>query len=112
MELSDERGVGLSIMSSYCFSIESMIRGYHVYKNIWDHPSIDKELWCKREPGNPSDPSSLAILIADGGTILLNVPSGSGNNSSEAVFGARLKYFRIHINTEINNTENTDCGCT
>jgi len=42
----------------------------------------------------------LAILIADCGTVLINVPLGSGNcfsNSSEAVFGTGLKYFRSDI---------------
>ena len=42
----------------------------------------------------------LAILIADGSTVLINVPLGSGNcfsNTSEAVFGTGLKYFRSNI---------------
>jgi len=42
----------------------------------------------------------LAILIADSGTVLFNVPLGSGNcfsNSSEAVFGTSLNYFRNNI---------------
>ena len=37
-------------MSTYSFSIESMIRGYHVYKDIWNDPD-DEVLECKREPG-------------------------------------------------------------
>ena len=109
-----------------------------MYKNIWDDPAallptsnccagvnIKYPFGLDRVPRGSSvlvsdflssslttfATSSLAILIADGGTILLNVPSGSGNNSSKAVFGACLKYFRIDINTKINSTENTDCGC-
>jgi len=42
----------------------------------------------------------LAILIADGGTVLINVPLGSGNcfsNLSEAIFGTGLKNFRSDI---------------
>ena len=42
--------------------------------------------------------SSLVNLIVDGGTVLLNVPLGSGNslsNSSE-VFGTGLKYLSVY----------------
>ena len=62
MVSNSNSGVKLSVMSAYRFSIESMIQGYHVYKNIWDDPSVDKELWCKREPGNPSDPYAVAMI--------------------------------------------------
>ena len=66
-------------MSTYSFSIESMIRGYHVYKDIWND-SDDKVLECKHEPVNSSDPYA----------------SNSLSNSSE-VFGTGLKYFSIDI---------------
>ena len=33
-------------MSAYSFSIESMIGGCHVYKNIWNDPLDDEELEC------------------------------------------------------------------
>ena len=49
-------------MSTYSFSIESMIRGYHVYKDIWNDPDCDEELECKCEPGNSSDPYTMAVL--------------------------------------------------
>ena len=39
-------------MSTYSFLIESMIRGYRVYKDIWNDPDCDEVLECKREPGN------------------------------------------------------------
>jgi len=41
-----------------------MVRGYHVYKEIWD-ASIDEELLCTREPGNPHDPFTVAIVKCD-----------------------------------------------
>ena len=40
---------------SYSFAVESMIRGYHEYKSIWENPSEDDELICEREVGNPRD---------------------------------------------------------
>ena len=33
---------------------ECCVRGYHVYKNIWD-ASIGEELACQREPSNGVD---------------------------------------------------------
>ena len=33
-----------------------------MYKDIWDDPSVDEELWCKCEPGNPSDPYTVAVI--------------------------------------------------
>ena len=53
----------LSIRASVCArmavssTVESMIRGYHEYKLIWNNPyTLGEELECKREPaGNPDD---------------------------------------------------------
>ena len=51
-----------SVMSSrFTFLIHSMIRGYHVYKDIWTDPDYDEELECVREPGNSSDPYAVAV---------------------------------------------------
>ena len=41
--------------------------------------------------------SSLAFVITNGGTVLLNAPLGSSNFSSE-VFGKGFKYYNIDIN--------------
>ena len=46
----------------YSFTVNSMIRGYHVYKDIWENPTIGEELICKREVGNPKDPISVAVI--------------------------------------------------
>ena len=45
-----------------CFSIKSMIRGYHEYKYIWTDPTLGEELECKREPGNPHDTHAVAVI--------------------------------------------------
>ena len=47
----------ISIMSS--FSVESMVRGYHVYKDIWD--AVGEEFLCKRENGNRVDSFAAAV---------------------------------------------------
>ena len=42
------------------FSVEAMIRGYHVYRDIWD-ASIGEVLRCQREASNPTDRYAVAI---------------------------------------------------
>ena len=51
-----------AVMSS--FSIESMVRGYHVYSDIWS-ASLDEELVCAREPDNYSDPFAVAVVRSE-----------------------------------------------
>jgi len=48
----------LAEMATETFSIEAMIRGYHVYQDSWD-PAIREQIPCKREPGNLSHLSPL-----------------------------------------------------
>ena len=45
------------------FAVDSMIRGHHVYKEIWD-PVNGEELPCEREIGNSSDPLAVAVIEA------------------------------------------------
>ena len=48
------------------FRVDSMVRGYHVYNNIWDASSdVGEELICKREPGNRVDTHAVAITKDD-----------------------------------------------
>ena len=42
------------------FSIDSCVRGYHVYNDIWE-ASVGEELPCHRKDGNPTDPYAVAI---------------------------------------------------
>ena len=59
----------------YTFSVNSMIRGYHIYKDIWENPTIG-ELCCEREVGNPKDPLAVAVIkpIAGENTVIGHVP--------------------------------------
>ena len=43
------------------YRVESCVRGYHVYKDIWE-ASIGEELPCKRENGNRADPFAVAAV--------------------------------------------------
>ena len=44
----------MSVME-FSFSVDAMIRGYHVYRDIWD-AAVGEELKCKREIRNQNDP--------------------------------------------------------
>ena len=41
---------------AFTFSIETVVRGYHVYKEIWEAAIREVELPCEREIGNAHDP--------------------------------------------------------
>ena len=46
------------------FECESCIRGYHVYKEIWN-PTVGEHLICERESLNPSDRYAVAVVKDD-----------------------------------------------
>ena len=54
-------------MMEHSFTITSVIRGYHIYKDEWDAP-IGEVLYCEREIGNRSDPCAVAVKRATLGT--------------------------------------------
>ena len=43
------------------FTIQAMVRGYHVYQDEWD-AVIGEVLQCRRETGNRHDPYAVATL--------------------------------------------------
>ena len=52
------------------FGIESMARGYHEYKSVWEDQVHSEELNCTRDIGNSHDPMAVAILKEiDGATV-------------------------------------------
>ncbi len=53
-------------------SIDSCIRGYHIYKEIWT-PEIEENLVCTREPRNAVDRYAVAVVKANG-TIVGHLP--------------------------------------
>ena len=60
----------------YSFTVNFMIRGYHICKDIWESPTIGEELFCEREIGNPKDPLAVAVMKLIGGenTIIGHIP--------------------------------------
>ena len=48
----------------HAFTILSVVRGYHEYKDVWSTPIDGTELPCEREPGNPRDTSAVVTTHA------------------------------------------------
>ena len=55
----------------YTFSVGSVVRGYHEYKDIWDAAIDGLELPCEREPGNPRDTSAVAVVKRSPGASII-----------------------------------------
>ena len=47
---------------AFTFSIETMVRGYHIYKEIWNAVMDGTELLCERESGHAHDPFGLSTV--------------------------------------------------
>ena len=62
--------------ASASFTIDAVIRGYYVYKEIWPNPVDEEELTCECEVGNSHDPLAVAIkkLIDGSNMIVGHVP--------------------------------------
>ena len=45
------------------FTVEAVIRGYHVYKSIWLNPIMEEELSCEREIRNAQDTHVLFLEV-------------------------------------------------
>ena len=48
----------------HCIEIQSFLRGYHAYMDIWT-PVIGQTLLVKREPTNPKDKNAVAVYEED-----------------------------------------------
>ena len=53
------------------FSVEAMVRGYHIYEDIWT-AVVGEEFLCKREISNTFDPFTVAVMRGD--TVIGHVP--------------------------------------
>ena len=59
--------VEMAVTTCFTFSIEAMVRGYHVYQSVWEAVN-GKVLECSREIGNRSDPYAVAVTKSSGET--------------------------------------------
>ena len=46
----------------HAFTVSSVVRGYHEYKDIWSTPIDEIELPCERKPGNPRDTLAVTVI--------------------------------------------------
>ena len=53
------------------FQMESCVRGYHVYKDLWE-AVVGERLECQRERDNPSD--AYAVAVKKGGAVVGHLP--------------------------------------
>ena len=51
-------GAGLN---EFAHSIDSVVRGYHVYKDVWQ-PRLDEILTTRQELGNPEDQHAVVVI--------------------------------------------------
>ena len=92
---------------SISFSVDSLIRGHHIYKHIWT-PNLGEINLCRVEPGNIHDPYAVAVkrdqddttighvpgsisIMKLGGTSEESCPSGSGRALPDE-FRSRARY--------------------
>ena len=53
------------------FSVEAMVRGYHIYNSIWT-AAVGEEFPCKREITNTFDPFAVDMMRGD--TVIGHIP--------------------------------------
>ena len=76
--------VEMAVTTCFTFSIEAMVRGYHVYQSVWEVVN-GEVLECSREIGNRSDPYAVAVTKSSGetgGTVTVGHVPRSGNLSA------------------------------
>ena len=47
--------------SVYLFVVNSMVHGYHQYKEIWLDPFVEEKLLCEWEVSNSHNPLAVAV---------------------------------------------------
>ena len=57
----------------HAFTVQTAVRGFHVYQCIWDAANAGEILRCVREVGYSDDPFD-AVAIKKGATTLEHVP--------------------------------------
>ena len=55
-------------MTESSFLVDTMVRGYHVYKDIWT-AAVGEELTCRREKFNAADPFAVAVVKEERGSL-------------------------------------------
>ena len=59
-DIAHDRALPIMANRYYEFAIPSSVRGYHVYKDIWE-ATIGENLVCQREQNNRHNPLAVAV---------------------------------------------------
>ena len=73
----------IQIVVTTNFEIDSFVKGYHEYKNIWT-PKIGETLSIEREPGNLVD--KYAVCVNKNNEIVGHLPLGKDGKFAKTVF--------------------------
>ena len=65
------RKVASIMLSGFILSIDLMIQGYRVFKDLRTDPDYNEKLECVCEPGNLSDPYVMAVKNISGDTVVV-----------------------------------------
>ena len=55
----------------YSFSLTTTVRGFHIYKNVWE-PTIGEMLSCERDNGNSHN--TFAVAIKNSSKVVGHIP--------------------------------------
>ena len=73
--------------------IDTYVKGYHVYKNIWK-PTVSEELETEMDPDNVMD--KYAVCVKKNTSILGHLPLGKNGKSAKMIF----YFLRAHQDAE------------
>ena len=69
---SSRYGLACLEMANERFFVDSVVRGFHVYKDVWN-PVVGETLICEKEFGNLHDPYAVSV-VRGSGIIVGHVP--------------------------------------
>ena len=73
----------LSLLKQASTEIDTYVKGYHVYKNIWK-PTVNEELETEMEPDNVMD--KYAVCVKKNTSIVGHLPLGKNGKFAKMIF--------------------------
>ena len=75
----------LKVMVTRNFGMVSYVKGYHVYKTLWN-PLIGEFLSCQREPDNPMDKYKYPVCVKRENKIVEDLLFGKSGKFAKIIF--------------------------
>ena len=73
----------ISVIAKASTEIDTYVKGYHVYKNIWK-PTVNEELETEMEPDNVMD--KYAVCVKKNTSIVRHLPLGKNGKFAKMMF--------------------------